>query len=118
MDLNAYCRGEPLAVGAEPVLLLDGATVEDRWGVSRVLNVPIKDARNPLVMPDLPWEESAGQVNVIYDDEAGCFRMWYTSGTWDAWVHQFRMHDWNAARHGYPYFVCYAESPDLSLIHI
>lgn len=112
MDLNTYCRGEPLVVGTESVLLIDDPTVEDRWGVHRVLNVPIKDPRNPVLMPDMPWEDAAGQPNVIYDEAAGVFRMWYTACDWNAWMHQFRFKDWSAERHGYPYFVCYAESRD------
>ena len=112
MNLESYCAGEPLEVGTETVLLIDNATVEDRWGVSRVLNVPIKDPHNPVLMPDRPWEDSVGQQNVIYDDEAGVFRMWYAGTDWNAWMHQFRFKDWKAERHGYPYFVCYAESLD------
>lgn len=112
MNLESYCAGEPLEVGTETVLLIDNATVEDRWGVSRVLNVSIKDPHNPVLMPDRPWEDSVGQQNVIYDDEAGVFRMWYTGTDWNAWMHQFRFKDWKAERHGYPYFVCYAESLD------
>ena len=112
MDLEAYCRGEPLVAGTEPVLLIDDATVEDRWGVHRVQNVPIKEPRNPVLMPDTPWEDAAGQANVIYDDEAGLFRMWYTASSWKAWMTQFRFKNWQAERDGYPYFTCYAESRD------
>ena len=109
---DAYYQGAPLEAGLEPVLLLDGNTVEDRWGVRRVLNPPIKDPRNPVLMPDLPWEDSVHAPNVLYDDEAGLFRMWYGATDWNAWMHQFRFRDWAAERHGHPYFVCYAESSD------
>jgi len=112
IDRPAYCRGKPLVVGTETVLLLDDAYVEDRWGVRRALNIPHKDPRNPVLMPDMPWEDSVGSPNVMYDEEAGLFRMWYLVMDRDAWMHQFRFKDWSAEKHGYPYFVSYAESRD------
>lgn len=112
MNLESYCNGTPLTVGTEDVLLLDDATVEDRWGIRRVLNRPIKDPRNPLLMSDnLPWEDAAAHPNVIYDEQAGLFRMWYTAVNWNAWVRQ-SLKDWKAERDGYCYFCSYAESPD------
>lgn len=111
-DLEGYCRSEPLECGGETILLIDNSTVADRWGVRRVQNVPIKDPRNPVLMPDMPWEDGAAAPNVIYDDEAGHFRMWYTGTDRNAHQHQFRLKDWKAERDGYPYFVCYAESRD------
>ena len=111
-DLDGYCRGMPLDCGLETVLLIDNATVADRWGVRRVLNVPIKEPHNPVLMPDTPWEDGVGGPNVIYDEEAGLFRMWYGVTDWSAWLHQFRFKDWKAERDGYPYFICYAESRD------
>jgi len=112
MNLDAYCNGQPLTVGTEPVLLIDSATVEDRWGMRRVINQPIKEPRNPVLMPDMPWEDQASMPNVIYDEQAGLFHMWYTASDWNAWMHQFRFKDWKASRDGYPYFVCYARSID------
>lgn len=111
MDLEAYCNGEPLTVGTETVLLLDSATVEDRWGVRRALNQPIKDPRNPVLMPDMPWEDQIGQPNVLYDEEAGLWRMWYTGIDRQASAHQFVLHDWRP-EHGRGQFLCYAESED------
>ena len=81
MNFENYCLGEPLHVGTEPVMLLDLATVEDRWGVKRIINVPIKDPRNPLLMPDMPWEDSIAQPNVLYDE---------TSGLWANVVYRVR----------------------------
>jgi hypothetical protein len=112
MNLEEYCQGRPLEVGTENVLFIDDATVEDRWGVRRVINRPLKDPRNPVLMADAPWEDGVGAPNVIYDPEEGIFRMWYTAVDWDAWMHQFRFKDWRAEAHGYPYFMCYAESKD------
>ena len=111
MNLEAYCKGEPLTVGTETVLLLDSATVEDRWGVRRVLNQPIKDPRNPVLMPDMPWEDQIGQPDVLYDEEAGRWRMWYTGIDRQASAHAFVLRDWRP-EHGRVQFLCYAESED------
>ena len=112
MERNAYCTGSPLTVGSEPVLLLDDAYVEDRWGVKRVLNVPRKDSRNPLLVADQPWEDVACGGSVLYDEEAGLYRLWYTVMDRLAWEHQFRRDDWSYEKHGMPYYCAYAESED------
>jgi len=111
MHFTDYCNGQPLQFGTEPILLIDESTVEDRWGVRRVINRPIKDARNPLLMPDMPWEDGVGQPNVLYDEDAGLWRMWYTGIDWEASAHQFVTHDWKP-EHGRVQFLCYAESDD------
>jgi hypothetical protein len=112
MSIETYCAGTPLEVGTEPVLLIDNATVEDRWGVRRVLNRPIKDPRNPVLMPDAPWEDGISAPTVIYDPEHSVYRMWYLGCNQVGLVHMFHLNDWRADRDGYPYFVCYAESRD------
>ena len=112
MERKAYCQGKPLEVGTEPVLLLDDAYVEDRWGVQRYLNVPHKCPQNPLILADQPWEDRVVQPSVLYDDQAGLFRMWYTVLDQSAWRHQFQLKDWSYEKHGMPYFPCYAESRD------
>jgi hypothetical protein len=112
MNFDAYCRGDALEVGTDAVLLLDRSTVEDRWGVRRVVNQPYKDPRNPVLMADMPWEDVAAHPNVIYDRDAGIWRMWYTGVDWQAYSKQFNQGTWQGAADGYPYFMCYAESGD------
>ena len=111
VEREAYCLGKPLKVGNEPVLLIDDAVVEDRWGVYRHMNVPIKFPGNPILMSDQPWEKFASLPSVIYDEEAKKFIMWYVGHDWSAYQHQYDWKDWKP-EHGYPYYVCYAESPD------
>ena len=106
-----YCKGTPLSIGNETTLLIDDAYVEDRWGVYRHLNIPIKMPSNPVLLPDLPWESYASSPSVIYDEQDNLFRMWYSG--WDelAYRHQFDWGDWRP-EHGSPYYICYAESHD------
>lgn len=111
MNFNDYCLGHPLEVGTEPVLLIDRATIEDRWGVRRVLNEPIKDPRNPLLMSDMPWEGNISASSVLYDEHDRLWRMWYTANDWHAMAHAFVLNDWKP-EHGCTYFMCYAESDD------
>lgn len=110
-ERERYCLGEALEVGTEPVLLIDDAYVEDRWGVYRHVNTPIKFSGNPVLHADMPWEGSATSPSVIYDDENGLFHMWYKVGDMQAWYHQFRLKDWKPG-HGYPYYIAYARSRD------
>ncbi len=112
MERNSYCLGGPLTVVTDPILLLDDTYVEDRWGVQRRLNIPRKCPSNPLLVPDQPWEDGIGQPSVLYDAEAGLFRMWYTVVDRDAHKHQFKLKDWSFEKHGFPYFPAYAESQD------
>jgi len=111
MDID-YFLGEPQNVGQEVQLLIDDFAFEDRWDVKRRLNVPAKYAKNPVVMPDQPWEESVGGPNVLYDNDVGIFRMWYGLYDSTAYGYQYRTTQWDPKVHGYPYMVSYAESPD------
>ena len=87
----------PRDVGLEKQLFIDDYIVDDRTGVSRVLNPAQKHPDSPLLSAEREWE-SATSMSVLTafqdasrDDEGeGCFRMWYTA----------------------PSGVCYATSPD------
>ena len=110
-ERDRYVGGEPLRIGTRRVLLIDDFMVEDRWNIRRVMNRPVKHPANPLVVGDKPWDISPFLPSVLFDAEAGIFRMWYAVFDWFAFVRQFRKKDWTPD-HGYPYFMCYAESPD------
>ena len=58
-DREAYCRGEPLRIGTEWVLLADETCVEDRWGVHRRQETPARLPGNPVLRADQPWETHA-----------------------------------------------------------
>lgn len=80
--------GTPIS---EPILLngkqlfIDDHVIDEMQGLTKVLNRPVKHARNPLVVPDLPWEEHGFYANgsVIYDEQAKLFKIWV-----HLWKHQ------------------------------
>ena len=51
-------------------------------------NEPVKHPRNPVVLADLPWEVSVNAPSVLYDDQAGLFRMWYSLPSNAAWTRE------------------------------
>lgn len=76
---ETYLAGKPIDLGGRAGLLLDGALVEDRWNLTRVMNAPLKHPRNPVMIEDRPWEVGGvKRPDVLWDAEAGLFRMWYT----------------------------------------
>ena len=76
---ETYLRGEPIDLKGRAGLLLDNALVEDRWNIARSFNQPAKSWRNPVAVADKPWEPSGlVRPSVLWDDEVGLFRMWYT----------------------------------------
>ncbi len=111
-EWNRYFLGEPLRIGNRRVLLVDDFFVEDRWNVTREVNVPLKHPCNPVLVQDKPWDNHAYAPSVLFDEEAGVFRMWYGAFDSTAFVRQYRVGGWDPKRHGYPYYVCYAESAD------
>lgn len=97
-------RGEAqvLEIAHEPQFFVDDYLVDNRWGVeyltetvSRVFHPPQKDKRNPLIAG------TGGYVNVVRDEQAGLFRMWYQ----DYW-------DQSLEPRKYTYGIAYAESVD------
>ena len=90
-------------IGHQPQLLIDDYMVEDRWALERVLHQPDKFLRNPVLVRDRPWEgDLAYRPWVIWDEDYGCFRMWYQC---------FSFTNYYGAG-GPPYHLCYAESSD------
>jgi len=59
-------------------LFIDNHVIDDMKGLTKVLNRPIKHPRNPLAVPDLPWEEHGFYANgtVIYDKQDKLFKAW------------------------------------------
>ena len=50
--------------------------VESSRGIRRVFHQPVKDARNPVFVPDRPWEHGGITGGTVLH-EGGRFRMWY-----------------------------------------
>lgn len=99
----SYFRGQPLHIGNQVQLLADDYIVEDRWKLTRTVGKVKKYLRNPILVRDRPWEDSAGgSPSVLWDEKMHKFRMWYQSFS----LHSYFTHD------GPSYFVGYAESDD------
>ncbi len=62
---------------------LDDAWLERSAGLIRVWTEPRKLRREPLVAPEHPWEGNACYLygSVLYDEQAGQWRMWYQTFT-------------------------------------
>ncbi len=59
-------------------LFLDDAGIAEMEGLVRVVHPPARHPRNPVLVPDTPWE-SRCQVygTAYYDEAAGLFKLWY-----------------------------------------
>ena len=80
-----YLTGRALTIGNTPQLLADEYMVEDRWKLTRRVGTVVKHPGNPILVKDKPWEGD-GICNpcVLYDEQAGGFRMWYVCCDWAA----------------------------------
>ena len=110
-------RGRLDAVGLrhvpldQPQLLVDDYLIESRHDghalaatVPHVMHLPER-VGEPVIGPDQPWEpRGISQPSVLYDRDAGLFRMYYTCNQRE-----------QRGQKGYPpgsYFLAYAESED------
>jgi hypothetical protein len=91
-----------MQIDQEPQFFIDDHIVDNRWGVewltetvTRVFHTPVKHEANPLVAG------KGGHINVVRDEEADLYRMWYT----DYWDQSFEPRL-------YTYAIAYAESKD------
>ncbi len=90
---DEYFEGKPLVIDHTPQMLFGDAMVEDFYRVHHEQQTPEKYAGNPVFRASLPCEQgNIMRPSVIYDDEIGRYRMWYSAGG---------EHD-----------ICYAESDD------
>lgn len=76
-------RRVPTNIGSHPQLLLDDEFVERMTGLHRTMHGPVKHPRNPLIVPEQPFERRYkfhfgwGVGAVIRDPEAQLFRAYY-----------------------------------------
>ncbi len=89
----------PIPLGRAKQLFVDDTVIAAQQGLRREMHAVKKHGKNPLIVPDHPWE---GQCVLLYggvvrDPDTQRFRMWYL-----AWGKQI----------GQPSFICYAESAD------
>lgn len=74
-----------IKIGLKRQLFLDDHLIGRMDNVYRVLHQPVKHPENPILVPEYPWEGTGASPHmVIYDEEEGIYKLWYTS---------FRVHD-------------------------
>ena len=58
-------------------LFIDDYIIDEMHGVTKVLNRSVKHPKNPLVVPDLPWEKNSFYANgsAIYDSRDKLFKI-------------------------------------------
>ncbi|MAE65334.1 MAG: hypothetical protein CMJ18_13770 [Phycisphaeraceae bacterium] len=94
-DLNDEVAGDALMINGTQ-LFVDDRIIGELDGVAKALNQPVKHPKNPLMVPDKPWEEQYTFSSVMYDQEEGFFKMWY-----GAWLDDYKKQH-----------ICYATSAD------
>lgn len=70
----------PKSLGRGRYLLLDNRVVDDTENAELTLGAVEKHGANPLFGEDRPWEKRFDNLyaNVVYDDEAGIYKCWYS----------------------------------------
>lgn len=72
---------EPRLVAPDPakLLMLDTRVIERAENARLVLGTPEKDARNPLLRTDQPWENATNNYypNVLWDADERAWKLWY-----------------------------------------
>jgi hypothetical protein len=93
-------------------LVLDNRVIAATNNVRLVLGRVVKEARNPLFRADQPWENALNNLypNLIYDEEARCFKLWYKCVLADTNV-AAKLTPPNLIN-GVGWLLCYATSPD------
>ena len=82
-DLNDELVGDAVILRGRQ-LFIDDYIIEKLEGARKVLNQPVKHPRNPLIVPDKPWEKTLlNRGSVIYDEQEKLFKMWYSVYTAD-----------------------------------
>lgn len=107
---NKYFEGEPLRLGHDTQLLAADTVVEDAYRVYRVQEQGVKYSSEPVVKVDKPWETFIQSPFILFDEEDGLYKMWYSTrhkvpGYEPEW-------ETNLAIGHSDKVVCYAESKD------
>ncbi|WP_395743393.1 M15 family metallopeptidase [Prosthecobacter sp.] len=102
----------PLEKVRQKHLMLDSRLVEETGNARLVLGTPEKHPANPLFQADKPWENSMNNLypNVIWDEEAGLFKLWYKCVLADKEV--IAQMDQPGTVHDVGWYLLYATSKD------
>jgi hypothetical protein len=83
VELGAIEPEAPLIIGSQVQLLADNDLLCDWLRVRRVQERTRKNAANPVMEADKPWEQAAREAygvfphSVLYDTEQGVYKLWY-----------------------------------------
>jgi hypothetical protein len=83
------------------LLFVDDQDILYRAGTRRILEKPVRHARNPLITEDKPWEMAIAWTSVHRDKATGKYQLWYQA--YAGKRAQLKTHEC---------VVCYAESAD------
>lgn len=77
----AAAPDETITINHHHQLFIDDYLIESTDNITRRLHQVQKHPANPIIKPDQPWEgkNTTPQGSVIYDNEDGIFKMWYTT---------------------------------------
>ena len=72
---------EAIAIGSHRQLFIDDYIIAKTENIARRLHPVTKYPENPILTADKPWERGLAvpQGSVIYDEEDGIYKMWYTT---------------------------------------
>ena len=127
MAVTLLCLNLPLARAAEDdspslernrFLLLDSRIIDSTENATLTLGVAQKSEANPLFEEDKPWEMRYDNLyaNVMYDEEDGIFKCWYSPFIIDTSSKGMTLEEWNAKPYDVPnnreMAICYATSKD------
>lgn len=106
--------GEPELIGPDgaKLLMLDTRVIERVENARLVLGTPEKEARNPLMPTDQPWENATNNYypNVLWDAEERIWRLWYKDVLADKEV--IAQMDAPSTVHDVGWYLLYATSKD------
>ena len=66
-----------LCAADRTILLVDDHDILYRAGTRRVLEKPVRHAKNPLITEDKPWEIAIAWTSVHRDKATGKYQLWY-----------------------------------------
>jgi len=99
-DLNDEIVGDAIIIKGKQ-LFIDDYIIGELKRAEKILNQPVKHPKNPLIIPDKPWEGKMGTTATIYDKEERLYKLWYT-----IFLGEYIEGNWPT------YGVAYATSPD------
>ena len=67
---------QPIDIGSSKQLFVDDKFIDSSRGVSLVMNPPYPSSE-PVLIPDVPWEDNYGIYSSVLQEDDGRIRIWY-----------------------------------------